>query len=198
MSSTNKIILEKIKPLIVQLRRRNNPEQHWPVFKNLIESNLEQICSELDTRWLVSVADTYADYGTPVEKRNALYISMIANFEKLWATNLLMYDLKLNKVRLEKLKNNETIPLWDGMYSFNINRGDMTRNLFGRLFDFQKETPVLEKVLETVLERMQNNDTTLANLSKYHGRLITPPPKRSIVKGVTRKIRKLFKNYRLI
>lgn len=198
MTDSSKFILEELKPLIVQLRRQNNPEQHWQTFKQLVEKNLELVCDELDTRWLVSVADSYADYGNPVEQRNALYISMIANYEKLWATNLLMYDLKLNKERLDKLKNNETIPLWDGMYSFNINRGDMTRNLFGRLFEFQKETPVLEKILETVLQRMQENNTTLSNLAGYHKRLMIPVKKRSLVKALLRKIRKFFKEHRLI
>jgi hypothetical protein len=197
MTDSNKFILEEIKPLIVQLRRQNNTDQHWPIFKQLIEDNLEQVCNGLDTRWLISIADTYSDYGNPTEKRNALYISMIANFEKLWATNLLMYDLKLNNERLKKLKNNEVIPLWDGMYSFNINRGDMTRNLFGRLFELQKETPVLEKVLETVLQRMQKNETTLANLAKYHKRLLIPAKKKSLLKILLRKIRMFFREYKL-
>lgn len=197
MTEPGKFITEEIKPLIVQLRRQNNVEQNWQAFQKIIAKNLNQVCSELDTRWLISVADTYADFGSPVEQRNALYISMIANFEKLWATHLLMYDLKPNIERTNKLRNNETIPLWDGMYSFNINRGDMTRNLFGRLFEFQKETPVLEKILETVLKRMIENETTLANLSTYHKRLLQPMKKRSIVGGFLRRIRRFFRNYKL-
>ncbi len=165
MTDPDKLLTEKIKPLIVRLRRQDNVHENWPEFQELVTQNIEQICLHFDTRWLVSVADTFADYGNNTEQRNALYISLIANFEKLWATNLLMYDLKLNKERLSRLKNNEVIPLWDGMYSFNINRGDMTRNLFGRLFEFQAETPVLEKILMTVLTRLKDNDTTLANLS---------------------------------
>lgn len=197
MTETSKFIIEELKPLIVQLRRQNNVEQNWQTFQKIIEGNLEKVCNELDTRWLISVTDTYADYGSPIEQRNALYISMIANFEKLWATNLLMYDLKSNRERTDKLLNNEIIPLWDGMYSFNINRGDMTRNLFGRLFEFQKETPVLEKILETVLQRMMENETTLANLSTYHKRLIQPVKRRSVFGGALRRIRKLFREYKL-
>ena len=187
-----------IKTLIIYLRRRKNIKDNWQKFKYLVENDPDFTCSALNTRWLVSVADTFADYGDELERRNALYISMLANFEKLAATRLLMYDLTINTQKLKKLKKNFNVPLWDGMHSFNINRGDMMNNLFFRIRRMMKETPVLADIFETVLNRMITNDTVLANINVYHNRLLANPEKRSLRKIVLKKIRLFFKNYRLL
>lgn len=190
-------ILPDIKKLIKYLRRNVDIEKNWTEFKENIELNINEVCRSFNTRWLISVCDTYVDYGNELEKRNAMFVVLIANLEKLWATNLLMYDVKLNPSKLSELKKNKVIPLWDGMYSFNINHGDMTSNMIRRLNSLFVQTPVLEKIFNTVLKRM-NNNTTLANLDKYHRRLFEPYPKRSIFFGFIKKIRKIVKNYRLV
>lgn len=187
-------LLREIKSLIVCLRRQKDLDIHWPRFTILVHDNLDQICTTCDTRWLVSITDTFANYGTPIERRNAMFVSIVANFEKLWATNLLMYDVHFNQAKLKRLKKNRIIPLWDGMYSFNINRGDMTNNLFGRVYSLLEDTPVIRKIFDTVLERIKSNDTTLANLELYHTRLFEAPRKRSFTRSVMRNIRSFFRN----
>ncbi len=195
--SNSEDLFKEIKSLIILLRRQKETDIIWPRFNTLINDKIDQICSNFDTRWLVSIADTFADYGTPIEQRNAIFISIVVNFEKLWATNLLMYDIQLNQDKLNILKKNRIIPLWDGMYSFNINRGDMMNNLFFRIRRLIKETPVLEKIFETILDRIIINDTILANINIYHQRLFENPRKISIAKGIIRKIRFFLINYRL-
>jgi len=189
-------ILNQVEPLIVKLRKDFDLKNNWPKFRNIVEKNIDRICEELDTRWLVSICDTYVDFGDPIEKRNAMLIVQVANFEKLWATDLLMYDVKINPQKLDKLKKNKVIPLWDGVYSFNINHGDMTNNLFRRLNNLMQETSVLNKIYLTVLKRIKENDTALANLAKYHQRLFEPYPKRSLMFGLVKKIRMLLKTYK--
>ncbi len=195
--SNSEELFKEIKSLIILLRRQKETDTVWPRFNGLVNDKIDQICSNFDTRWLVSIADTYADYGTPIEQRNAMFVSIVVNFEKLWATNLLMYDIQLNQNKLNRLKKNRIIPLWDGMYSFNINHGDMVNNLFLRIRRLIKDTPVIEKIFETVLDRILKNDTILTNINTYHQRLLENPRKISIVKGIIRKIRIFFRNYRL-
>jgi hypothetical protein len=187
-----------VKKLIVALRRQQNTEANWTLFKNFIENNINIICKEFDTRWLVSIADTYIDHGNAIEKRNAMYISLIANFEKIWATKLLMFDIELNSLKLKRLKQNAIVPLWDGMYSFNINRGDMVNNLFDRLTGIMKETPCLFQIYNTIIAKLiDNKNSTLGTLNIYHKDLLAPPKKRSIFNIFIRKIRFFFKQYRL-
>ena len=126
-----------------------------------------------------------------------MLVVQTVNFEKLWATNLLMYDLKFNEEKVEKLKKNKIIPLWDGMYSFNINHGDMTNNYFARVDELMSETPVINAIYKTVLQRIKENDTVLASLNKYHQRLFEPDKKRSVFRIIRKKIIHIFRNYRI-
>lgn len=190
-------LLSDIQKLILDLRKGTDIQKNWKAFRELIENNIKEVCSKLDTRWLVSVCDTYVDYGDPVIRRNAMLVVQIADFEKLWATYLLMYDVKLNEEKLSRLKKNKIIPLWDGMYSFNINHGDLTNNFFARMDDLMKDTPVIEEIYRTVINRMKENDTILANLDKYHKRLFEPDRKRSITRILKKKIIQLFRSYRI-
>jgi len=145
----------------------------------------------------VSVLDTYADHGTDIERRNALLVVQIANFEKLWATNLLMYDVTLNPEKVKLLKQNKVIPLWDGMYSFNINHGDMTGNFFSRVETLLESTPAIKCIYQIIIERLKNSGMTLANLNEYHRRLFEPYPKRSVLRLLRKKIISFFKSYRI-
>jgi len=187
----------EIQELIINLRKGKEKEKNWIQFTELIENNLKEVCRVIDTRWLVSICDTYADYGDPVARRNAMLVVQTANFEKLWATYLLMYDLKLNEEKTEQLKKNKIIPLWDGMYSFNINHGDMTNNFFARVDDLMMDTPVINAIFKTVVQRIKENDTVLANLNKYHKRLFEPDKKRSIIRILRKKIINIFRTYRI-
>jgi len=193
----NKLLSDKIQELIVNLRKGKDINTNWKEFSNIIEQNIDEVCKILDTRWLVSICDTYVDYGDPIISRNAMLVVQIANFEKLWATNLLMYDIRLNPEKLQKLKNNKIISLWDGMYSFNINHGDLTNNFFYRLENLLKETLVIEKIYRTILQRIKENDTILANLNKYHGRLFEPGVKRSLYRIIRKKILNLIRSYKI-
>lgn len=188
---------KKVAFLIKSLRKKENIGRNWEEFKEIIKTNLDQVCAVLDTRWLISICDTFVDYGSDIEKRNAMLVVQFANLEKLWATYLLMYDINLNSEKLNQLKKNKIIPLWDGMYSFNIHHGDMTNNMFSRMDLLMKETPVIEKFYQVVLERHKLNDTVLSNLNKYHKKLFEPNSKRSLIRIIRRKIRQFFKSYKL-
>ena len=190
-------LINQVQDLITELRKGRNTDIRWSAFKKLVEENLPEICRELDTRWLVSVCDTYADYADEITRRNALLVVQMVNFEKLWATNLLMYDVSLNEKKLAKLKANKVIPLWDGMYSFNINHGDMTWNLFSRMEILLRETPVIHTIYLTITDRLKKNDTVLANLNKYHRRLFEPYPRRSLFRILRKKLLRWFKSYRI-
>jgi hypothetical protein len=187
----------EIQELIINLRKGKEKEKNWSQFRKLIENNPDAVCKIFDTRWLVSICDTYVDYADPVTRRNAMLVVQIANFEKLWATHLLMYDLKLNEEKTNQLKENKIIPLWDGMYSFNINHGDMTNNFFARVNDLMMETPVINAIFKAVIQRIEENDTVLANLNKYHKRLFEPDKKRSILRVIRKRIIQIFRTYRI-
>ncbi len=194
---TDEELFQEVKSLIVNLRRNRDSGNSWRSFTAIVERSIEQICNTFDSRWLISICDTYVDYGDEVASRNALLIVQIINFEKLWATNLLMFDVELNKEKERILKKHRVVHLWDGVYSMNINHGDMINNFFNRLNGLMAETPVLETIYYTVLDRMKKHGTTLSNLNNYHAQLFSPFPRRSITLIIIRKIRRFFRRYKI-
>ena len=58
--TNSEILLSEIQDLITDLRNGIDIEKNWKKFTGLIENNLENVCKSLDTRWLVSICDTYA------------------------------------------------------------------------------------------------------------------------------------------
>lgn len=179
-----------VQKLIIQLRRGNDIENNWGKFRQIVTENSEEICLKFNTRWLISICDTFADYGDEIEKRNALLISVIGDMEKLFASRLLLFDIQFNEVKYDKLKKAKAQPLWDGMTSFNIQKGDMTNNLFKRVRNMLKATPVISEIFETVLSRITHNDTFLADLNRYHKNLLSNPPRNTFMKRNTRRFKK--------
>lgn len=197
MKTKDKDILKKVKKYIVELRQDKNSTDIWLEFKSYTEQNIAELTEQLDTRWLVSIADTFVDYGDPVESRNALLISIVVNFEKLWDTYLYMHDIQINEKKRAELIHNTSLPLWDGMYTFNIEKGDMTNNLFTRIDQLLAETPMLKKIFDVVIQRLNQNKTVFGELNQYHRDFYGKPPKRSILKSFLKRIRIFLQQYKL-
>jgi len=161
-------MIEELISLIKNLRQGRNTEKNRIEFKRIIQKNIKKICKNLNTRWLISICDTYVDYGNPIEARNALIITVFTNMEKLGQTYFHMFDLKINNEKIKKLRDEPPFELWDGMTSFHLKKGDLTSNMFRRIDWCLKETPELHLIFKTVLTRIKKNDTILGNINKYH------------------------------
>jgi hypothetical protein len=156
--------------LIVYLRRGEEVEMRFARFDVLVKENVEELVKQMDTRWLVSICDTYMDYGSPVESRNAGIISLLVNMVKLAETERFMLSNKALEAGDVERCGKDIYPLWDGVTSFLITGGDMPRNLFSRLSKLMEPTPVFMRIFEAVMEGMKGNDTLLARLSRHQER----------------------------
>lgn len=165
---------EIIRPIIVCLRRGQEVEENWAKFRELVEADTTAICTGLNTRWLISVCDTYIDMGSEIERRNAMFITMLANMEKIgqsyvnWRVN---YD---DPFVVPEAHEPRKIQLWDGMTSMHLVIGDVTNNLFRRLETLLEPTPHLRTIYHTVLERIQSRPTILGTLNTYHKHVFEP------------------------
>lgn len=165
-------IEEKVKTYIKKLRQKSEPEKNWIEFNGYINTNINSICKSLNTRWLISICDTYADYGSPIEARNALIVSVLVNMEKLGQTQrLLQKDSTIDTGKMKYYKNSKPIYLWDGMTSFNINNGDLTKNLFRRMDSLIKYSPEIYMIFKTLIHRLAKEDTILSSLNKIHKKI---------------------------
>lgn len=77
--------ITSLRACIVTCRRHKKPgpPPEWGRMRDLFEQNTDYFCKHLNTRWLVSVADTYADYGTPEQRLAALITVNTITFDKM-------------------------------------------------------------------------------------------------------------------
>lgn len=101
----------RLKSYIIILRRNDDPHI-FELFKDAVE-HIDM--SQLNSRWLISIADTYIDHGNEIEKLTALLISGIMTWEKMAHSN----------GKFEQL--------WDGLQTVHRRKGDAHINLAKRI-----------------------------------------------------------------
>jgi hypothetical protein len=134
-------------------------------FRHLLNSGGEELLQPFSTRWLVSVADTFADHGNHPERGNAMIIVVLASVTRMAETErLYLNDASVNQSRQDSCVMSST-PLWDGMVGYLIKQGDMPINMWTRIRALMVDTPILSFIFETVLARMAANDTLIGRLA---------------------------------
>lgn len=164
-------ILPQLEPLTIYLRRGARPASTFRCLRQLVEGNLPAVLEQLDSRWLVSVCDSYADHGDPLSARNALLISAFIAWERLAATHARWADPQRTTMRVDAPPPATNGPLWDGLVTVHLRRGDTVNNVLIRYARMLAETPVLLAVWRELLARVRAHDSVLAALDRPHGHL---------------------------
>ena len=160
---------EKIKPLIVELRNRRNTVDNWSTFKKQVHLNKKEIISEFSCRWLISICDTYADYGNPVQSRNAFIISMFVNMIRVADTYRFTMTGEHDADKLNLMKSKQ-IELYDGLMSLHIDRQDTCLNLSKRSLRLLKVTPLLFEIYIEIVNRLKTERTLIADFASLSSR----------------------------
>jgi hypothetical protein len=150
---------------IIYLRRRIDSVEHMARFRQLLNHGGDELLRSLSTRWLISIADTYADHGDHCEPGNAMVIVVLASVTRMAETErLYLKDSTVDQARQDECVMPGT-PLWDGMVGYAIKHGDMPINMWTRIRSLLVDTPILSRVFEIVLARMVANDTLIGRLA---------------------------------
>jgi hypothetical protein len=181
MDALQTCMFRRVKVYIVRLRRERSAD--WPFFKREVEGNIDLLCRALNTRWLISIMDTYADYGDSIERRDAMLVSLMVTWEKLAQTYLNAIEVSVSNEQVEKMKDTRFV-IWDGIDTMMLGRGaDVHRNLFGRLSRILEKSPVIRQVFKAVVSRLLEHEATLlSRLDDLHAR------------ELRREIRQILKN----
>lgn len=166
---------ERLWSLIPRLRRGIDPEATWDEFRRCLADHQDELLATLDTRRLVSVCDTFADFGDPIERRNAMLVSVLTNMEKV-AQSFLLWRLGYDPAAFETADcpPPRKVRLWDGMDSFHVVIGDVTNNMFARLHPLLDETPLIAAIFREILARLDRHPTILGTLNRSHGHVFEP------------------------
>lgn len=162
--------------LLVFIRRDIEAEKNFALLESLWATFDEFLLESLNTRWLVSVADTYTEYSdNAAERASALAVTVLANTVKLCETEHLITGCEgvhSENIKPYNLQANR-LSLWDGMSAFAVGTDDTLRNFRWRLDDFlssQGGSLVTARILQTVFSRLQENESIYKRFRDCHYR----------------------------
>ena len=95
----------EIRSMIVFFRKKAGDAIHkkfmFSAFEMKLERNLDWVCRSMSLRWIVSICDTYADYGTPKQQALALTVVTMVNTERFsWGAILREKESRRNRKRI--------------------------------------------------------------------------------------------------
>ena len=161
----------QVQALTLYLRRGVHTDSTFRCLRQLVEGNLDLVLEQLNSRWLISICDSYVDHGDPVAARNAALISAFLTWERLAATHARWADPTRNTNAVTEPVPERNVPLWDGLVTVHLMRGDTTCNLLARYTRLLAATPHLLRIWRELLERIRRHDSVLAALNEPHGHL---------------------------
>jgi hypothetical protein len=163
------VCLEVIRRIVL-LRRQIDVDENWKELKQLLEKYEDVLIAEMNTRWLLSICDSYADFGTDVERSGAMLIVAFVNAIKLADTErLMLLSAQIDPGKIAT-QTKEPQPLYDGLTVYVVKTGDMPANMFARIDKTLRATPMLQRIWSTIFQRLQRSENLLSRLAKHHQR----------------------------
>ena len=159
--------------IIVLIRRDFESKKHFAIFENLWEEEKDYLLKHLNTRWLISAADTFADFSDDDSiKSLSVACSCLLNTVKMQESERFITNAHSSiddKEKMTRLDNEERVPLFDGTSVFKIGTDDTLRNMRWRIDKVAKINIAGEILLEIFL-RLQEHDTIFKRLRDRHSR----------------------------
>jgi hypothetical protein len=159
--------------LIVCIRRSRQMPKTLPAFFRLWADEPEFLSRHLNSRWLISACDTFADHGTPAERAAAMLLVTLINTVKLAETErLCLADAEAVPEKLsaiaESHRHQTHVELWDGLTAYAPFAGDMPRNMFRRMMAVTGEIPAFAAMTRALIGRAAGADNLLGRLARLN------------------------------
>ncbi|CAB4817442.1 unannotated protein [freshwater metagenome] len=151
--------------LVRDLRNHRSVETNWPAFRELVETHLPELLRTVSTRWLISICDTYVDFGEPLRARHAMSISFFVNMLRL-AETVKYVRPDVSAERLAEARG-ALIPLYDEVCTFSIDKQDVFLNLTRRFNALLCDDPVMEAIWREILKRLHAGNNVITEMA--HG-----------------------------
>lgn len=153
--------------LNVLIRREVDRSRAYSQFVDLWKERRRNLLEGLSARWLVSACDTIMDCAPePYERAMACAASTFLNTVKLYESERRSYGPQQTPL----VALSSPVPLFDGMTSFAVGKGDMIFNLRQRtkaVCQSSKESLAGDILLE-ILRRADAADTVYRRLAAVH------------------------------
>ncbi len=157
--------------LIVLIRREYQTRKHFAIFGHLWRKEKTYLLKNLNTRWLVSAADTFSDHSEDKAIVGlCVAISCLINTVKMQESERYFVhseNCSDDQERIKKLQRRERVKLFDGVSTFAVGIDDTLRNLRWRMDKMSKINLAGEILLELFL-RLQQYDTVFKRFKDRH------------------------------
>ena len=120
--------------IVAMLRRQKPPAEAKTLFQRLWNEQGGYLASELDTRWRVSAATTFAEHGETLDQRS-VGMGLYVLFD-----SMKLHDCERRRsgqpgrTPFPFLPSSKRFPLPLGMRSYSLKNGDLDRNMLARLW----------------------------------------------------------------
>ena len=159
--------------IIVLIRRDFEAKNHFTIFEQLWEEEKNYLLKHLNTRWLISAADTFADLSDDDSiKSLSVACSCLLNTVKMQESERFIMNADScdsDKDKMGRLDNEERIPLFDGTSVFKFGTDDTLRNMRWRI-DKVAQLNIAGEILLEIFLRLQEFDTIYKRSKKRHKR----------------------------
>lgn len=159
--------------LIVLIRREAEIEKNFDLFQQLWQTQKDFLLDNLNTRWLIAAADTFADHSDDEAVRSlSVACVCLLNTVKLQESERFItnaWQCADDTEKLNRLENEERFALFDGTSVFKFGTDDTLRNMRWRLDKVAKFNVAGEILLEVFL-RLQKFDTIYKRTKDRHTR----------------------------
>ena len=156
--------------LNVFLRRGIDLKETFRKLSELWKNESDFLIKNLNTRWLISAADSFIDHDTnPLSRAYAFSAICLVNSCKLCETERFANNSKNSEYapnQLEQLKK-ERIALFDGTSAFAIGTCDTLRNMRWRLDSMKSDLPSYI-ILQEIFHRINSHNTVYKRMAEHH------------------------------
>jgi hypothetical protein len=157
--------------IIVLIRRDFEAKKHFAIFEQLWSKEKDFLLKNLNTRWLISATDTFADYSDDdAVKGTSVACSCLLNTVKMQESERFITNADkctYNKEKIARLDNEERFSLFDGTSVFKVGTDDTLRNMRWRI-DKVAKLNVAGNILLEIFLRLQTYDTVYKRFKDRH------------------------------
>jgi hypothetical protein len=156
--------------LIVMLRRRIETRKNFTTFHRIWNEEKTFLLKTLNSRWLVSACDTFADHARDkADRTTALAGAILLNTIKIYETERIFRG----DYKEKEFAPHQWLHLFDGMHSFWIGNGDVIFNLKRRIDRLRHEKGPVDAILVELFERVNVHNTAFGRFRSVHTLLET-------------------------
>lgn len=158
--------------LIVLIRRESALRENLDRFWYLWELEHDWLLRNLNIRWLVSAADTFADHAEdPIERSLALAVSTLVNTVKAYETEHFLSAAGAVKYGGEQIAHvqDNLVPIFEGLSCYTIGSDDTLRNMVWRI-QKNSQGKIVGLILLEILSRLNKLPTPFQRMRNSHTR----------------------------